>query len=98
MEFFDPLEKGFTIYTKRGCSYCTKVKSLLIEKEICFLEIDCDKYLIDDKEGFLSFIKERAKKEHKTFPIVFKDGKFIGGFTETQLHFDKCLDFDDNYF
>jgi len=97
MNFFAPLEIGFTIYTKRGCSYCTDVKKLLIEKDTCFLEIDCDKYLMDDKEGFLTFIKERANKEHRTFPIVFKNGKFIGGFTETKLHFDKCLSFNDDF-
>ena len=55
MDFFDPLEKGFTIYTKRDCSYCTKVKKLLIEKEICFLEIDSSIYLLENKEAFSLF-------------------------------------------
>jgi glutaredoxin len=32
MNFFAPLEIGFTIYTKRGCSYCTDVKKLLIDQ------------------------------------------------------------------
>ena len=98
MIFFAPLEIGFTIYSKSGCSYCTDVKKLLLDKQIFFVDVDCDKYLIEDKERFLSFIKEKANKDHRTFPIVFKDGKFIGGFTETKLQFDKCLCFNDNDF
>ena len=98
MDFFAPLESGFTIYSKSGCQNCTKVKKLLLEKQIVFLDIQCDEYLIEDKNGFLSFIKERANKEWKTFPIVFKDANFIGGFTETQLFFDKLLGFDDDDF
>jgi len=95
MDFFTPLEAGFTIYSKSGCSNCTKVKKLLLDKQIFFLNVDCDEYLLEDKEGFLSFIKEKANKEYKTFPMVFKDRKFIGGFAETQLHFDKLSCFND---
>ena len=93
MEIFEPLETGFTIYSKSGCYNCTKVKQLLRDKQIFFLEIDCDEFLIEDKEGFLLFIKERANKEYRTFPMVFKDGKFIGGFDETQIFVDKLLCF-----
>ena len=89
MSFFEPLKIGFTIYSKSDCSYCTNVKKILLDKQIFFVDVECDEYLIEDKEGFLSFIREKANKEYRTFPMVFKDGKFIGGFTETKLHFDK---------
>ena len=93
----DPLETGFTIYSKSNCSYCTKVKNLLLGKQIFFLDISCDEFLMKDKEQFLLFIKEKAKKEYRTFPMVFKDGKFIGGFDDTQKYFDKQLvKFDEN--
>ena len=97
MSFFEPLKIGFTIYSKSGCSYCTSVKKLLLDKQIYFVDVSCDEYLIEDKEGFLTFIREKANKEYRTFPMVFKDGKFIGGFTETKLHFDKlsCFCGDD---
>jgi glutaredoxin len=99
MDIFDPLETGFTIYSKSGCYNCTKVKQLLRDKQIFFLEVDCDEFLIEDKEKFLLFIKERANKEYKIFPMVFYDGKFIGGFVETQSFIDKLLCFvnDDNF-
>ena len=93
MEIFEPLETGFTIYSKSGCYNCTKIKQLLRDKGIFFLEVDCDEFLLEDKEGFLSFIKVKANKEYRTFPMVFKDGKFIGGFTETQIFVDKLLCF-----
>jgi glutaredoxin len=98
MSFFEPLKIGFTIYSKSGCSYCTNVKKLLLDKQTFFIDVSCDEYLIEDKEGFLLFIKERANKEYRTFPMVFKDGKFIGGFSETQLHFDKLLYFNNDDF
>ena len=94
IDFFTHLKTGFTIYSKSNCSYCIKVKKILVDKQISFLDINCDEYLVKNKEEFLLFIKEQANKDYKTFPIVFKDGKFIGGFTETQHHFDKFLCFD----
>ena len=93
MDIFEPLETGFTIYSKSGCSHCTKVKNFLRDKNIFFSEVDCDEYLIEDKEGFLLFIKDRANKEYRSFPMVFKDGNFIGGFAETQSFIDKLLCF-----
>ena len=95
MEIEEPFKTGFTVYSKSGCPNCTKVKKLLIEKKVFFVDIDCDDYIIEDKEKFLLFIKERANKEYKTFPMVFNDGNFIGGFTETQDYFNKLLTFDE---
>jgi glutaredoxin len=95
MEIEEPFKTGFTVYSKSGCPNCTKVKKLLIEKKAFFLEINCDDYIIEDKENFLLFIKERANKEYKTFPMVFNDGIFVGGFTETQDYFNKLLTFDE---
>jgi glutaredoxin len=70
---------------------CTKVKNLLKEKSLIFQVIDCDDYLIEDKEGFLSFIENNIGKSYKSFPIVFNDGKFIGGFQETNDYVQKIL-------
>lgn len=96
MEFEEPLQNGFTIYSKSGCFYCTKVKKLLTEQNSVFVVIDCDEYIIEAKENFLLFMKERANKEYKTFPMVFNNGVFVGGFNETQEYFNKLLQFDEN--
>ena len=42
--------------------------------------------------------KNKANKEYKTFPMVFNDGKFIGGFTETQDYVNKFLCFTNDNF
>jgi glutaredoxin len=47
--------------------------------------------LIEDKDKFLLFIKERSKIDYRTFPMVFKDGKFIGGFDDTQKYLNQQL-------
>ena len=97
MEFEEPIKSGFTIYSKSGCINCSKVKSLLKEKKIFFSVIDCDEYIIENKEDFLLFIKDKANREYKMFPMVFYDGSFIGGYTETQEYTDKLLlSFEEN--
>ncbi len=58
---FEPMETGFTVYSKSGCSFCTKVKKLLMEKQIFFVDIACDEFLIKDKEAFLLFIKRKSE-------------------------------------
>lgn len=76
-----PTSEGFTVYTKSGCKYCSMVKELLQEEVVTY--ILSDEYLAADKEAFLAFIESTGGKDHKTFPMVFFDGKFIGGFTDT---------------
>jgi glutaredoxin len=91
MEFISPDTKGFTVYSKSGCINCIKVKNLIKDKFFLITEIDCNEYILEDKEAFLSFIEELAKKSHKTFPMVFYEGKFIGGLSETIDQIDKLL-------
>lgn len=98
MDIIKPNLDCFTIYTKTGCSYCEKVKVLLKNKNYNPIFINCDDYLKNDKEFFLNYIEKIAGVKHKTFPIVFKDGIFIGGFTETNKYIDKFSAFDNSSF
>ena len=84
MEFESPSKTGFTIYSKSGCPNCKNVKKLLEENKMEFYIIDCDEYLIEEKDKFLEFIANICKKEVKVFPMIFFDGKFVGGFKETK--------------
>jgi len=96
MEIFPPLDKGYTIYSKSGCINCTKIKKLLLEKNIFFLDVQCDDFLIENKEHFLLFINERAQKECKTFPMIFYNGEFVGGYNEVKTNIEKLeVKFDD---
>jgi len=83
MKFIEPSE-NYTIYTKSNCNYCKMVKDLLNKHNVVYEIVDCDEYLLHHRLAFLFFIKERAKFDYNTFPIVFLNGKFIGGFTETE--------------
>ena len=97
MEFEKPIKSGFTVYSKSGCINCNKVNALLKEKNLIFSVIDCDEYIIENKEDFLLFIKEKANKEYKIFPMVFYDGTFIGGYSDSQVYIDKLLlSFEEN--
>jgi len=88
MEFPLPEKNGYTIYSKSGCPYCVKVKKLLEKETPAPIVIDCDEYLLENRDGFLKFIEEIAKKEWKTFPMVFYEGTFIGGFQETSKDYE----------
>ena len=97
MEFENPSEIGFTVYTKSGCQNCVKVKNLLRSKNLKYIMIDCDEYIFEDKEKFLLFIRDTAERECRQFPIIFYDGKFIGGYNETNCLVDKLVtSFDAN--
>jgi len=96
MEYIEPASNNYTIYTKSGCPNCTKVKKLLENEKP--LIVDCDDWLIEDKPAFLEFIREKAGKECKTFPIVFHNGNFLGGFDETKIYKEKQDAFLDSEF
>ena len=96
MEFVEPDDSGYTIYSKSNCNYCIKIKQALIQKKYYFLEIQCDEYLIKNRDNFLSFIQDKIGKTYTTFPMVFYDGKFIGGSVEGIAHIEKnSLSFND---
>lgn len=97
MEFEYPSTQGFTIYSKSGCPNCTKVKHLLKEKNIAFNIVDCDEYILENKEIFLNVIKKLSQMDIKQFPIIFHDGIFVGGYNDTKEYISKnFLSFDDN--
>jgi glutaredoxin len=87
MEYEPPSEKNYTIYSKSGCPSCSKAKTLLKDEEV--LLIDCDEFLIEDKEDFLEYMKTIIGKEYRMFPMIFKDGKFIGGFSELKPMYER---------
>lgn len=94
----DPFENSFTIYTKSGCKFCTEVKKLLKNANIFFQLINCDDYILENKQQFLNFIQKVTNSDIKTFPIVFNEKKqFIGGYIETEKYLEIKLSFDDNF-
>jgi glutaredoxin len=97
VEFILPSVLEYTIYSKSGCPNCKKVKELLETTKISFELINCDEYLLENKEAFLEFIMKLTRMEWKTFPMVFDKGQFIGGFIDTKIYLGKMLEFTDDF-
>lgn len=100
MEFVEPTKTDFTIYSKSGCPNCTKVKKILQDNNCFFTEINCDDYILENKDDFLKFIENKANTSYRTFPMVFNNGIFVGGLTHT-IELLRCkntfLSFDNNF-
>lgn len=97
-EYQQPQESGYTVYTKSGCPNCTKVKNYLKNASAQLVLVDCDEYLIENKIAFLKFIEELSGSPVKMFPIVFYEGKYIGGLAETEKHCSVMNAFSNIYF
>ena len=79
----------YTIYTKSNCIFCDKVKELLKNEKIVI--VFCDEILENDKKRkqFLETMDFLTHVQHRTFPFVFKDEYFIGGFDDISLQLGK---------
>jgi glutaredoxin len=95
--FLEPESDKFTIYSKSGCPNCVKAKTLLKEKGLPFLIVDCDEYILENKAEFLQFIEKKALTPCKTFPIIFSGNKLVGSFNELKIYLDKELDFASDF-
>lgn len=65
-----------TIYTTSLCTYCAAAKRLLMKLGIPHREVD----LTRDHD-----LRERLSREngdYRTVPMIFIQGRFIGGYTE----------------
>lgn len=65
------------IYTKPTCGFCIAAKNLLTQKNIAFTDTD-----ISNNDTLRNELI--AQTGHRTVPIVFVQGKFIGGFDDLQ--------------
>ena len=101
MDIPEPEIDKITIYSKSGCVNCVTVKNLLKEKNIKFVVNNCDEFILEDKEGFLEYIKKISGREYRMFPMVFSNKLFIGGLKETEKYFEKLeekeLDFNSEF-
>ena len=73
---------GWYIVTKDGCPYCDKAKSLLSQKGINYkaeVANDSNKVKIYKKV-------DNITNNYRYFPMIFHNGKFIGGYTELEKY------------
>lgn len=64
----------FKIYSKAGCSSCQQAKAFLDTKGLAY------EYLMLGKDYQMSdFIEAAQGNTHRSFPLILKDGKYLGG-------------------
>ena len=68
--------QNFTIFSKDGCPYCTKVQEVLDLAGLNFVTYKLDKHF--DRKSFYEEFGEGS-----TFPQVTVDGKKLGGCSDT---------------
>ncbi len=82
--FPEPEQEGFTIYSRTACIKCEKVKGILKAHQIEAKYIYCDLYVEDSfcRVEFLEFMKRLCGFQNRMFPMIFKDGEYIGSYWE----------------
>ena len=93
MDFEQPVKLYSTIYSKSGCTKCRQMKQYLKEKKLPSKIVDCDDYLLENRDKFLQFMALYTDVEPLTFPIVFYDGAYIGGYQEAVVFLEKIISF-----
>ncbi len=73
---------NFTVYTRDGCPYCTKITQLLDELSQSYVV-----YKLDKDFNRPSFYGEFG--EGSTFPQVVLNGKKLGGCSDTIRYFQE---------
>jgi glutaredoxin len=79
---FKPPVKGWYIITREGCPYCKDAKNLLESKGQKYKSLDIT---ISNREKIYRDV-DVLTKTYRYVPMVFKDGKFIGGFSELKTY------------
>ena len=87
------LSDGYTILTKDGCKWCVKVKELLPDAKYIVCNIPPDA-----KEAFFKEVDALSGTAPRTFPMVFYNKQFVGGYVQTKNKIDAQLMFDSVYF
>lgn len=80
----------YLIYSKTGCVYCDKAKELLENEDKII--IDCDQMLKNNRDDFIKEIEARMRKPFRTFPVIFSDNIYLGGYDDLVNHLSFKLD------
>lgn len=88
MAFENPKD-GYSIYTKTNCKYCRNVKKLIPNAHV----VPADTYIQQNRDKFLDFVDRLSGTKPRTFPMVFLNKRFIGGYTETKSYIDELESF-----
>lgn len=91
MNLQEPIEHILTVYTRTNCINCEKLKGYLLNtNRVKFRFIYCDEYMNDEetKKCFLNQMTYYSGQKVRTFPMVFANKRYIGGYYETLEYFE----------
>nr|CDJ91639.1 Glutaredoxin domain containing protein [Haemonchus contortus] len=73
------------IYTKDGCSFCTRAKNLLKEEKIEYTECNIDRIKETNPDEYKPRVNGLVYMTRQTtMPQVFICGRFVGGCTDLE--------------
>jgi glutaredoxin len=73
-------EDSWIIYTKEGCGYCENAKQLMTKLNLNFKIISGE-----NNKDILNIMKSINRQDFKTWPKIFKNNIFIGGYKDLQI-------------
>ena len=83
----------FIIFYSSSCKFCVDAINLLKTNNLSFKGYNIDN-IKGNKNRLLHYLKQQKtitsfNENHKTIPIIFYKGKFIGGCSDLKLYLDK---------
>jgi glutaredoxin len=88
MNFPEINKKHIVLLSLTNCITCEKIKGYFISKNIFFENISCNQYLNDETFKTKIFLLNSKNKKEITFPIVFLNGVYMGGYDEILEYYD----------
>lgn len=77
---------GWVVYGKKNCSFCVNACSWFELNQISYRYYDIDKFIsekrIQNINEVYEYLGKKRIKNHKTVPLIFYNGVFIGGYTD----------------
>lgn len=91
--FPSPVSVGYSIYGAPWCKACREAKEWCYKNNDTNLFVNVEDY--EQEEDLNHFENMKNEFGKKTLPLIFKDGKFIGGWDDLQktTKLDDDMDF-----
>jgi glutaredoxin len=88
MTYTKPANSGYTIYTISNCKFCKMAKEYLAKSKIKTKVVNCDTHIetLRKRDEFYTFIRQYTSIPYTYFPMIFYNGKFVGGYKELLKH------------
>jgi glutaredoxin len=79
-----PAKTGYTVYSISGCKFCKLAKEHIAKAKKKCKVINCDTYIetLRKRHEFYAYINQYTGIPYTYFPMVFHNGKFVGGYKE----------------